>query len=58
MVSILLAVLVFFGLMALLGVGLFFGRSAIKGSCGGIGGGACATCEGQKSCKEEARAEA
>ncbi|MBI40251.1 MAG: hypothetical protein CMF59_11675 [Leptospiraceae bacterium] len=27
-----------------IGIGLLFGRSEIKGSCGGVGGGACSVC--------------
>ena len=27
-----------------IGIGVLFGRSEIKGSCGGVGGGACSVC--------------
>ena len=30
--------------MAGIGLGLFFGRAEVKGSCGGVGGGACGVC--------------
>lgn len=32
-----------------IGIGLFFGRAEIKGSCGGVGGGACSVCGNDSS---------
>lgn len=47
---------VFAVVMACMAVGVIFGRSAIKGSCGGAGGGACVCtekCEKRKSIEME-----
>jgi hypothetical protein len=46
METLLISAAIFSVLFALLGIGLFFGKSAIKGSCGGVMGEKCQVCEG------------
>lgn len=42
-------ILVIVGIMS---IGVMFGRPAIKGSCGGAGGGECLCAQGKKGCDE------
>lgn len=47
--------------IALMAIGVMFGRRAIKGSCGGLNGGNCAClekCEKRKKLEAEGRVEA
>ena len=36
-------------------IGVMAGRSPIKGSCGGLGGGACELCSGTGECRRKAK---
>jgi hypothetical protein len=51
--------LVFLGFIALMAIGVMFGRNAIKGSCGGLNGGSCPCsekCEKRKKLEAEGQA--
>lgn len=40
-------------IVAIMAVGVLFGRPAIKGSCGGVGGSECLCAQGKKSCDDQ-----
>jgi len=54
--TLLIATVVVFGLaVAAMALGVLFGRAPIRGSCGGVGGGAgCEACSGRCARKREA----
>nr|WP_286294157.1 DUF539 domain-containing protein [Methylomarinovum sp. IN45] len=37
-------------IVGIMAIGVMFGRPAIKGSCGGVGGGECLCAQGRKGC--------
>jgi hypothetical protein len=39
-------------IVGLMAIGVVFGRPAIKGSCGGVGGSECLCAQGKKSCDD------
>lgn len=39
--------------IAIMAIGVVFGRPAIKGSCGGAGGSECLCAQGKKGCGEK-----
>jgi len=38
--------------IGIMSIGIMFGRPAIKGSCGGVGGGECLCAQGKQGCEE------
>ncbi len=39
-------------IVAMMAIGVMFGRPAIKGSCGGVGGSECLCAQGKKGCSK------
>jgi hypothetical protein len=50
--TLLLSFLVMLSAMAAMAIGVLLGRRKIRGSCGGIGNGACGLCDEERKQKE------
>jgi len=47
---------IFAVVIGIMSIGVIFGRSAIKGSCGGAGNGECLCAQGKKECNKQPQA--
>ncbi len=57
LITMLLSFVVITAVIVAMGVGLVAGRKPIKGSCGGLNGGACELCGGEDRGKSDRRGE-
>ncbi len=44
--------IIFAVVIGIMSIGVIFGRSSIKGSCGGAGNGECLCAQGKNECKQ------
>ncbi len=52
MIVFLVTFVVIASIVAIMAIGVIFGRPAIKGSCGGVGGSECLCAQGKKGCDQ------